>query len=89
MFVITRILQKQVGKELEIIYENLYSFVKEFFGEDTAEFIEDLEFTTTLGDGYLLVKQYWIDEDGNQCHLELDIDCGDYNEWFKGLNLKD
>ena len=85
---ITRMLQKQVGRELSLIYENLYEFVKHFFSEETAELIGDLDYIIFLGSEYIYVQQHWMDEEGDDCVLELDIDYDEYNEWFKGLNTQ-
>ena len=86
LYVITELLRKQIDAEFNIIYANLYDFVKKFFNEETAELIGDLEYLVYFGPSFLYVQQHWIDENGENCVLELDVDYKDYNKWLKGLS---
>lgn len=86
---ITELLYRQVHKELQVIYENLYSFVKHFYNDETADLLNETEYLPFLGPQGLYVQQHWTDEFGENCVLEIDIDIKDYNEWFKGLNDTD
>lgn len=84
---ITKLLQKQIENELSLIYANLYEFVKEFFGRNTAEAIDSVDYMIFLGSDYIYIQQHWIDQEGNSVVVELDVDYDEYNEWFKGLNI--
>jgi len=81
--VIADLLQRQIDVQLNLIYSNLYDFVKFFFGEEEAEFLPDLEYTIRLGSGSFFVQQRWMDEDGIDCTAYFEIDYSEYNKWYK------
>ncbi len=86
---ITTLLQKQLEAVRSIIYSNLFSFVKHFFGEDEVQYLPDLDFIIFFGVDFLLVEEHWVDDQGIQNSLRLQINYKDYHDWFKGLNNND
>ncbi|MCP3921247.1 MAG: hypothetical protein GY714_01550 [Desulfobacterales bacterium] len=83
---ITYLFQKQQDAVRDIIFSNLYDFVKTFFGEDETEFLPDLDFEIFFGDGVLIVQEQWSDENEIEHCQDVHLLFEDYNNWFKGLN---
>lgn len=83
---ITELFQKQVHVQLNLVYSNLYDFVKCFFGEEEAEYLPDIDYKILLDGDAIYVIQQWMDEEEIDCTAYFEIAFEEYNQWFKGLN---
>lgn len=89
---ITEILQRQIGKELEFIYSEgvTESFLQYFFAsvlaeEDISEY-DSIQLFIAMAYEYVYVNMNWLSDDGIQEIREFKIPYDAYNNWARSVN---
>lgn len=82
---ITKLLQKQLESELGFIYNNMYSFISRFFGEEDAILAKDgaTSFYMAFDNKSIYIQRHWVDAENRSNVSEDSINYDEYNKWFE------
>lgn len=82
---ITKLLQKQLENQLELIYLYIEDFITHFFNAEEAEMAMNNEISYYIAFTHesIYMQKHWVDEEGYSQVQEVTIDYEDYNEWVK------
>lgn len=84
VYLITKLLQKQISKTIYDIYDNIEHFFERFFPESAARLDED-EFSVfvSIGAEYIYVQLCWFDEEeGAAMVYDNTVNFDEFNDWY-------
>lgn len=84
---LTKLQQKQLKKNEELIFANIDSFIDTFLDDDQSslDIQNDAEYDIFFSGESLCLVRMWANEEGDSFFLHEFIDYKKYNEWVKRL----